>query len=286
MKGEKMNQIITKEHPTYQAESAEYQVNQESLKIESKQILELIQKHQQDKDKISSICDTLVDLNISDYDVADCIWNKGFYKANKKEEVLQKLSSKYWRELFTIIDLKQFLSVKDSDDIYTRIANKEMMGFSYENVENLIKHIWNNRHQNYARKIESLFANLDRNFKSNMAAGINPYIIIGSYGGYDNSYRINNLVDEVRLICRQIFSKPIDKENFKKIEKHRELHTWINIDHNLLRIKFYENGNCHILFNKIVIDRINEILNLLYPNQVGININGHKRKAFIGKILD
>ena len=87
-----------------------------------------------------------------------------------------------------------------------------------------------------------------------------------------------------KIIARQLFGKPLDHTRLDKLRLHRGI--WHSIDDNLLRIKIYENGNCHILFNQCVVDRINQVLNLLYPNQIGIDPNvKHKRRAYDEPIL-
>jgi len=91
---------------------------------------------------------------------------------------------------------------------------------------------------------------------------------------------IQKQIDDVRYACRQLFGYSL---NFTKVaELKNNYGQWQSVDHNLLRLKFYENRNCHIWLNSLVHIRLNQVLNILYPDQVGFKENVKtKRKAFV-----
>ena len=248
------------------------------------EVEKLILQCEKAKSSIKVIYESIKDIELDAYQIVSAITRKSYSSSfNTEESALKQISSCFWRKLTEIINLRNFISEKEYDALQDKIVRHEIEDFTMDNVNVFLESIWSTRHMAYARKVDSLFSQLSSKYKTNLGAGINPCVII-HHNSYHSYCRRDNLVEEVRFIARQLFGKPLDHTRLDKLRLDRGI--WHSIDDNLLRIKIYENGNCHILFNQCVVDRINQVLNLLYPNQIGIDPNvKHKRRAYDEPIL-
>ncbi|HCA5183261.1 TPA: DUF4942 domain-containing protein [Acinetobacter baumannii] len=187
------------------------------------------------------------------------------YSFNKEEDALRRISSFFWKKLVDSLEIHNFMAEKEYDELSGQIAKNEIEEFSKESVTNFVNDLWNRRHIVFARKIDSIFSLKSNKYRNNLGALINPYLVI--HAKYRARYVIQKQLDDVRFACRQLFGYSL---NFTKAaELKNNYGQWQSVDHNLLRLKFYENGNCHIWFNVKVVERLNQVLNLLYPDQLG-----------------
>lgn len=256
-----------------------FQNSVEKSSLDFTLIQNLIDEYEASKKAIIDIYECIDKISLDNYQIIAALTYKAYSTGFKTPEyAVQHISSCYWRKLDQALNLKTFISEKEHDELLGKVASKEIQEFNFENVNTFIINIWNTRHYAYARKIDSLFDNLSRDYKSNLGAGVNPFIIIHKKK-YESTYKRDNLLDEVRFISRQLFDFNLD---FIKSEKLPNGYgEWQSFDNNLLKLKFYENGNCHIWFNQCLIERINSVLNLLYPNQIGKSTKlKHKRRAY------
>lgn len=261
-----------------------YKCEIHSSELDFIEVKNLILQCEKAKSSIKSIYESIKDIDLDAYQIVSAITRKSYSSSFNTEEVaLKQISSCFWNKLTEIINLRNFISEKEYYELQDKIARHQIDDFTMNNVNVFLESIWSTRHLAYARKVDSLFCQLSRKYKSNLGAGINPCVII-HHNSHHSYCRRDNLVEEVRFIARQLFGKPLDHTRIDKLGLHRGF--WHSIDDNLLRIKIYENGNCHILFNQCVVDRINHVLNILYPNQIGIDPKvTHKRRAFNEPIL-
>lgn len=253
------------------------EISQDVESLDIKVIKDLIEKFSTEKAAFTAIHEQLAKINLDDYVVIELLSRKAHSSSLHSLEVtLKKLSARYWIQLLNTMDLKRFMGKEDFDHEYTKASRSETDEFTKENVMKFLMFFWNTRHINYARKIDSVFCNLSHSYKNNRAAGINPLIIIHktAYGTYENEGHI----DDLRYACRQAFGKSLD---FNKIgNESRNYGEWMTFDHDLVRIKLYQNGNYHIWLNQAVLERFNEVLSLLYPSHIGMDYKAVKRRAF------
>lgn len=175
----------------------------------------LINEYNKSKKAIIAIYDSLEDISLDEYQIIAALTYKTYSSSFKTVEyAIQHVSSCFWKKLDLLLNLRSFISEKEHDDLITKITKKEIQEFNSENVNNFITSIWNTRHYAYARKIDSLFYSLSRDYKSNLGAGVNPLIIIHK-SKYESTCRRDRLLDEVRFICRQLFNLDL---NFEKSE--------------------------------------------------------------------
>lgn len=256
----------------------------QSSELDFIEVKKLILQCETAKSAVQNIYESIKAIQLAPYLIVSAITRKSYTSSfNTEEEALKQISSCYWRKLTEIINLRNFISEKEYDELSDKIARHQIEDFTMDNVNTFLDSIWSTRHIAYARKVDSLFSKLSRNYKSNLGAGVNPYVVI-HHNNYHSMYIRNNLVEEVRFIARQLYGKSLDYIRIDNLKL--DCGIWHSIDDNLLRLKFYENGNCHILFNQCIIDRINQVLNILYPNQIGIDPNvKHKRRAYDEPIL-
>lgn len=248
------------------------------------EVKNLILQYENAKSAVQEIYVSIKAIQLAPHEIVSAITRKSYSSSfNSEDDALKQISSRFWLKLTELINLRNFISEKEYDELQGKIARHQIEEFTMNNVNVFLESIWSTRHIAYARKVDSLFSQLSRNYKSNLGAGVNPYVII-HHSSYHSFCRRDNLVEEVRFIARQLFGKPLDHTKISEIRLHRGI--WHSIDDNLLRLKLYENGNCHVLFNQCVVDRINQVLNILYPNQIGTDPNiKHKRRAYDEPIL-
>ena len=245
--------------------------------VEFSIVQKLIEEHQIAKQAMIGIYENLEKIKLDSYQIIEALTYKAYSSAfHTLDKALKKISDQYWRKLEELLKLEHFISRKEHEELLSKIAKGEIQEFNYENVNQFLTQIWSTRHFAYARKIDSLFSGLNRDYKANLGAGINPYIIIQKEKYY-SSFNRDKAIYEVRFIARQLFGLSIDFNADINSIYHYD---WHSIDHNLLKVKFYSNGNCHIWFNQCLIERINSILNILYPDQIGTGKYKHKRRAF------
>lgn len=251
----------------------------ESSSLDFVIVQNLIKEYDNAKKAIFDIYASLDNISLDNYQIIAALTYKSYSSGfNSIKQAIQHVSSCYWKKLDEALNLRNFISEKEHDALITKVARDEIQEFNYENVNSFINSIWNSRHYTYARKVDSLFDSLSKDYKSNLGAGVNPFIIIHK-NKYASTYSRDRSIDEVRFIARQLFNLDI---TFEKAETLPNAYgEWQSIDNNLLKVKFYENGNCHVWFNQCLIDRINVVLNLIYPNQVGTSsLLKHKRRAY------
>lgn len=256
----------------------------QSSELDFVEVKNLILQCENAKSAVQNIYESIKAIQLAPYQIVSAITRKSHSSSfNTEDEALKQISSCFWRKLTEVINLRNFISEQEYDELLGKIARHQIEDFTMNNVIVFLDSIWSTRHMAYARKVDSLFSQLSRNYKSNLGAGVNPCIVI-HHNSYHSYCRRDNLVEEVRFIARQLYGKPLDHTKIDKLRLERGI--WHSMDDNLLRLKFYENGNCHILFNQCVVDRINQVLNLLYPNQIGTDPNiKHKRRAYDEPIL-
>lgn len=203
----------------------------------------------------------------------------------KREEALINLDCMSWLELMEISKIREYMdytAYSDMCDMFKTRNKEKNIPFDYEHVMGFLESILNNKDTIFASKIEGLLLNLDKGYKSNQGNSLSAVLVLNAPSFSNNlGYEKVNLLKDLRYSIRQIYKLPLDvKDTQDLIYEAKGDDCWCPLDHDLIRIKSFKNGNVHIHLSDVVYEKINEILYIVNKNILDHDTSKVKRKTY------
>ncbi len=190
-----------------------------------------------------------------------------------KEAIKKHVDQRFWARLFDESGVKDFMDSTAKKELGDSLYRKESIpDFVKDNIISTFSDLYENRNDMLERGIINLFKSLSWDYKTNQPFKFRKRIIIsnalrGSIWSHWSiqSYALDKLEDLQRAFC--IYDKkPIpDQKNSmsKKLERFSD-HKW---EGEYFDLKFYENGNIHIIFKRHdLVEDMNRTLSKHFPN--------------------
>lgn len=255
-------------------------VNQFFAPVETDLIDNLLAKYKQEKDKIISVSEIL--LNTEGLSSAFSYFVKGNLPPSQQffistslfasEGALKYLNARYWQEVMKMTKVNDYMPQKRRQEWNEQIESGNTPEFDDGNVRSTIMTLLNSRKQFIAEKVDGIFHSLSSEHVTNCPEGFNKKMILSRVmDKYEsiNSERVG-YIDDLRSVLAKLIKL---KEEFlgntydilKNIVKLKAFGEWFDIDSGALKIKLFKAGTVHIEIHPDVAISLNEILSFLYP---------------------
>ncbi len=225
-------------------------------------------------DLLNCIVKTYNDRTISSLDV--------FYKL---EDALINIDCLFWTDMLESVKIRDYMDYTSYKDMLSmfRTRNKDKnIPFDTEHVIGFLETLLMNKDTIFASKIEGLLLSLDKGYKSNQGNHLSAVLVLNA-PSYDRSlgYEKVDIFKDLRYSIRQIYKLPLDVSDTQDlIYQAKGDEDWCSIDHDLIRMKSFKNGNVHIHLSDIVYEKINDILYILNKNILEYDTSKVKRKTY------
>lgn len=205
-------------------------------------------------------------------------------KFHTVENALINLDCFFWVELLQSCKIRDYMDYQAYTDMCNMFntRNKEReIPFDFDHVHGFLQTIINNKDTIFASKIEGLLLSLDKGYKSNQGNNLSAVLVLNapSYAN-DLGWEKVNILKDLRYSLQQIYNLPLDVTDTQNLVYACKGYDWESIDHDLIRMKSFKNGNVHIHLSDIVYIKFNEILALLNKNILDYDTSKVKRKTY------
>lgn len=201
-----------------------------------------------------------------------------------REEAILNNDCLFWDQYLESSNLKSFMDSESYTELVNRFKtrNKENhIPFDKDTVYAFISNITAHKDSIFATKLEKALLKLDKGYVSNTGNTLNGLLVISapSYCNYLNYEKVW-VIDDIRTALRQIL--PVESEFIKTddlLNSHKG-DDWCSYDDDLLRLKYFQNGNVHILLSDLAYEKIVETLYHLKTNVLDMDVSKIKRKPY------
>lgn len=190
-----------------------------------------------------------------------------FYRTpgiNSESALIKNLASSFWKTVYNRLNLSSFIS-KSEKEKFNRLFSDPIIDIDFDAVYTVFSQYGQNPRWHMLKGFAEVFSNLDQSYKSHDKVKIGvkalPKRIIIS--GFGNSYGTTSRHKEViRNILNAISA--YEGSSLVELKDIDDFYNGVTDDICGLKIKKFQNGNMHVMFNNEMCDVINKALSEFY----------------------